>query len=182
MLALNRTFLSPLVFLAGALIAIPAAAKDRPIIISAGSPLDIQHDEGWRVDDDRTISTNFPDNHVSAIDVTIDKAAPLIFPFKHQQAEVLLSYDYVQIWLQTDRNGQNLRVVTLGDAHFSGDFEWVNKGLFRTVKTAPKASVTELSIIAGAKVHPVTVPAGAHIVILIHYRDPGDPDSPAPKR
>lgn len=178
MLTLNRTSLWPLAFLAGVLLANPAAAKDRPIIISAGSPLDLQHADGWRVVDAQTLVTSFPSNWVRSIEVKIGPEASqtlLPFTFDHELTQIQLTYDNIQVFVQTGLKGENIRVV-IGGASLPGDFQWVSPDLFRSRRTKPTS--LSLSVMKNGVLTPVDV-QGKHVRIAIHYGDPGDPPAPA---
>jgi hypothetical protein len=168
MLILNRAALWPLTLLAGVLMASPAAAKDRPIIIDDGSPLKIQHDEGWKVVDQRTLVTRYPDNTVTSVEVTPEHGDRQVFGFSQQQCEIDLTFGEIRLAVQTDSNGQNLRVMTLGDTRFSVHLLKKSKRRFQSTSSGPRT--IELKILKAGVAESVA-PHSGHTRIVIHYED-----------
>ena len=127
MLKLNRAASWMLVLAAGVAFQHPAWAQpERPIIIHGGS-LEVRYEGGWRHINPVTVGYHSYDSRVTKVQVSVNDGAPQVIAFDHQQCEIRVKVGTIGLAVQTDPNGQNLRVTAFGGPRFGKELALVKK-------------------------------------------------------
>jgi hypothetical protein len=146
---------------------------DRPITISGGSPLTIQQQGArLRLVNHRTLVPDHPDSTVTSVDVASDGRLVRSVRLGHRQCGVSFHFGHIELALQTDPQGRNLRIVALGDTRFATSFR-PEAGGFASISRGPELAFRNLKIHLGGVAHRVR-PALGHTEIVIHYVERGE--------
>jgi hypothetical protein len=148
--------------------------RDRPILISGGSPMIIEQPEGkLKVIDARNLVTAYPDSRVTSIEVDSAGGRHQTVAFERpQQAEVEFAVGEKRIAVQTDPNGQNLRIAAVSGIVFSNRaLKSHGKRFVLGAEPTPEKGPPEpiqLRILKGRVEQPLD-PVSGHTRITIHY-------------
>ncbi len=155
------------------------SAKDRPILIGGGSPLVIQQVDGClHLVDARTLTTAFPDYAVTGIEVNPGSRGARPLMFRNQHCEIRFSFGSLQLAVQTDPEGRNLRIVIRGKKLFGADFVPVtieDRSAFQS--RLSRGSISNLTIVKACVSKAVRLASG-HNEIVIHYAGRATPELP----
>ncbi len=138
---------------------------DRPIIISGGSPLAITSLGGWTRVNPRTIISPYSDNAVTSVEVNPESPTARFFEVRDDEpCDLCLTFGTVRLAVQTDPEGRNLRVVTLGDSLFTSHFVQEDETTLRSRDA--EACIQNFTIARnGERFHVELAPGETRIVI-----------------
>ena len=175
MLKLNRAASWMLVLAAGVAFQNPAWAQhDSPIIIHGGSPLSIRYDGGWKQINPLTLVTRFHDSTVTSVKVTVNGGAQRSIPFDHQQCEIRLKFGTIDLAVQSDPKGQNLRATILSGGRFGKELE---RRSGRHYQSRKDGRIESLTILKGGVPQLLPGPVSGPVDIIIeHARATPNPD------
>jgi hypothetical protein len=166
-MTLKETRMHTLKFMALSMLTLAVGlAADHPITIAGGSPITMEHDNWYRIND-HNLGSNIKDIATKVVIASEASTTPTTIPLDGEKLKLTFGYGTDKLTVKANhKNGKEVVVTT--KKSLANDFQQNNH---QYVRDEPGASITNVAVQKGTA-SPTPVPVSGHTKITICYGAP----------